>query len=82
MRVICIDSEAWPVGLPICDTNGKIRNGKSYDIVDVYFEDGYIWYEISADPNFGYWENCFARTSSIDETQMTRENIQELTNIS
>lgn len=78
MRVLCTNSEAWPDDYPKEDNNGKITNGDSYIVTDVFFEDGYIWYELSIDPDFGYWENCFSRTSDIDETELIKERQSEL----
>jgi hypothetical protein len=67
MRVICIDEDSWPDNIPVIHNDGKIKNGEAYEVTKVYLEDGYIWFEVSIDPNWGYWENCFARTSNIDE---------------
>ena len=44
-----------------------------YDVIDVYFNEGYIWFVLSVDPEYGYWENCFARCSDIDETELIKE---------
>ena len=72
MRVVCIDVDAWPYGVS-GDDGGVISNGKVYDVVDVFFDEGHIFYTLSESKNEeGYWENCFARLSDIDETEMER----------
>jgi len=49
MKVICINSEAWPENFPLENDEGKIVNGETYEVTDVFFEEGYIWYEVSID---------------------------------
>jgi hypothetical protein len=73
MRVICINEDAWPGDLEKENTNGRIKNGKVYDVIEVFLSEGYIWYVLSIDKKWGYWENCFARTSGKSETEMKRE---------
>jgi len=74
MKVLCVDKDAWPVGYPPDDNGGVIENGNTYEVIDVFFNDGYIWYCVSADGlSYGYWENCFARTSDIDELELSKE---------
>ena len=78
MRVVCIDAEAWPVGFPAENNDGQIRNGETYEVTDVFFDEGYIWYEIDKDIGFGYWENAFARVSDVCETTFERNYKKEL----
>lgn len=71
MRVLCIDKDAWPAGLPVEHPECELENGKSYEVLDVFYDAGYIWYIVfphDVAEQFGYWENCFARTSDINET--------------
>ncbi len=77
MRVICINEEAWPIGVEPCSEDGLIRNGEVYDVVDVEFDKGYIWYFVSIDDSGTYWENCFARCSDIDEIELIKERQHE-----
>jgi|GEM_PF-3563868 len=73
MRVLCVNSEAWPDDMAQQDNSGIIENGECYTVVDVFFDEGYIWYVLAEDePEFGYWENAFARTSDICEHEMRR----------
>jgi hypothetical protein len=77
MKVICINEDAWPGDYPKDVGGGKIKTGETYKVIDVFFVDGFIWFELSIDRKFGYWENCFARLSSIDETEFVREYKKE-----
>lgn len=67
MRVICINEDAYPEGIESSDEDGIIKDGEVYEVVDVYMDEGYIFYVVSVDEDHGYWENCFARCSDIDE---------------
>lgn len=77
MRVICIDDDAWPPNMPYEAEDGILKNGETYNVVDVFFDEGYIWYELENDLGSGYWENCFARTSEIDEKELLKERQKE-----
>lgn len=73
MRVICINEDAYPDNLPEGD-DGMIKDGNIYTVIDVFFDEGYIWYVLEEDVgDGGYWENCFQRLSDINETQFIRE---------
>jgi hypothetical protein len=73
MRVICVNEDAFPQNATVANSNGVVKNGEVYDVINVYFNEGYIWYVLSVDPDYGYWENCFARCSDIDETELIKE---------
>ena len=75
MRVLCIDEDAWPDDSLPFDDNGLVKNGNVYNVIEVALhDDGFIWYMVAEDMGCWYWENCFARCSEIDETEMVREN--------
>jgi len=71
MKVICIDSEAWPDGVEN-QPSDIIKVGNTYEVIDVKLAFGYVWYELAEDIGFVYWERCFAQISDIDETEMER----------
>ena len=58
---MCIDSEAWPDRRIPSIGGGIIVDGGVYEVVDVEFDNGYIWYVVEGDDDGSYWENCFAR---------------------
>ena len=78
MIVLCVNNEAWPDNVKRHDNDSIIENGRTYRVIDVFFDEGCIWYELAEDPDFGYWENCFARTSDILETDFVRNYQKEL----
>lgn len=78
MKVICIDADAYPDDSIPFDVTDVLKNGEIYNVIEVALhDDGFIWYKVHEDLCGWYWENCFARTSNIDETEMER-NYNEL----
>ena len=81
MKVICIDDK-WETspGYEPADSNPVF--GEICTVSNICKQDGDDYYSLVG-YGVGLYETCaFAPLSSIDETQMTRENIQELTSIS
>lgn len=78
MKVICTNATNFPENATESDSKGVIKNGEIYEVINVFFDEGYIWYVLSVDPDYGYWENCFARCSDIDETELIKQ--RELVN--
>lgn len=80
MKVICIDTDAWPPNLSYePEIVDNIKLGETYTVTNVVFADGYIWYYIDNDDSGAYWENCFARCSDIDEKELIKERQTEVT---
>jgi len=74
MRVLCVDASAWPPDLESQGDSDDIQDGKEYDVVDVFLDEGYIFYVIAGtDEEYGYRENCFARLSNINERSMSTQ---------
>ena len=72
MKVICIDAEAYPDNLEY-ETDDLLVEGETYEVIDVYLDEGYIFFELDINEGFGYWENCFARCSNVDETETIKQ---------
>jgi len=69
MIVLCVDRNAFPWGVEgePCD---ELKNGDSYTVIDVFIDGEYIYYVLEEIGNsMGYWENCFMRTSQVDEME-------------
>lgn len=69
MKVICIDEDAWPTGIkPNISETEEIKDGNIYYVTDAFIDEGYVWYILSGfDQDYGWFENCFARCSDINE---------------
>jgi len=75
---MCVDKDAWPSGyIDINAGESNLKNGEIYVVEDVFLCDGYLWFEVNDGTSdykeYGYWENCFARCSSIDEPEFKRD---------
>ncbi len=46
MRVLCIDKDAWPRDLPVEYPECELENGKTYEVLDVFLDAGFIWYVV------------------------------------
>jgi hypothetical protein len=61
MKVICTNEDAYPNGVDMAPEEGIIKNGEVYEVVDAYLDKGYLFFILSIDPEYGYWEDCFSR---------------------
>lgn len=78
MKVICVNSSAWPNGYPPDVMGGVIKEGNLYDVITIHIVDDYVWFCLAEDPKFMYWENCFGRVSNIDERELLEQRQTEL----
>ena len=79
MRVICIDDNPRGSGIDP-DSLKKLIEGEEYTAYPSPHPYGCFIKEVPTKNPLGFYMDRFIQLSSIDETQMTRENIKELTN--
>lgn len=70
MRVLCINDKPAPGKL---NAPWVIKFGETYDVINEFKVNDRDYYELSVQPEVGYWINHFAPCSSIDETELVSE---------
>lgn len=78
MRVICVDRNAFPSNISWDGENDFLQDGVVYTVIDIWLDEGFIWYEVEGHFNAGFWENCFSRLSEIDERELIEERENQL----
>lgn len=79
MRVICIDSEAWPKNFsPAQYDDNTIQTGNSYNVCDSAIRVGHLFYELREDMGYWYYSGCFAPTSNINELELLEQRQTQL----
>lgn len=78
MKVVCINDKhiyGW------AQTKMRIKEGEVYEVISEFVypprPDWGLWYELDIHPGVGYPPEYFIPLSSVDETELIKERLQE-----